>query len=85
LAPVIVEELLRALRRIVRQEALSAIIIEQHAKRILDMTDDAIVLERGVVVHAAQSATLRNDQATLDRFLGVTRKDDAPGPTSRTH
>ena len=85
LAPVIVEELLRALRRIVRREALSAIIIEQHARRILDMTDDAIVLERGAVVHAAQSAMLRNDQATLDRFLGVTRKDGASGPTNRTH
>jgi len=85
LAPVIVEELLRALRRIVRREALSAIIIEQHARRILDMTDDAIVLERGAVVHAAQSAMLRNDQATLDRLLGVTRKDGASGPTSRTH
>jgi branched-chain amino acid transport system ATP-binding protein len=82
LAPVIVEELLRALRRIVRREALSAIIIEQHARRILDMTDDAIVLERGVVVHAALSAALRDDQATLDRFLGVSGKD---GPTSTTH
>ncbi|HEV3246438.1 MAG TPA: ABC transporter ATP-binding protein, partial [Beijerinckiaceae bacterium] len=35
LAPVIVEELLRALRRIIREEGLSCVVIEQHAKKIL--------------------------------------------------
>jgi branched-chain amino acid transport system ATP-binding protein len=85
LAPVIVEELLRALERIVREEALSAIIVEQHAKRVLGVTDEAIILERGVVVHAAQSTVLRHDRATLDRFLGVARKDGIQGVPSTAH
>jgi branched-chain amino acid transport system ATP-binding protein len=79
LAPIIVEELLRALKRIFAEEGLSGIIVEQHAQKILKMTDDAIIIERGRVVHAAPSATLLVDPATLQRYLGVTQQ---PGPQS---
>jgi branched-chain amino acid transport system ATP-binding protein len=71
LAPLVVEELLRALSRLVREEGLAAIIVEQHAHKILGITDDALILERGRVVHAAPSAELLADAATLDRFLAV--------------
>ena len=71
LAPLVVEELLRALSRLVREEGLAAIIVEQHAHKILGITDDALILERGRVVHAAPSAQLVADAATLDRFLAV--------------
>src|SRR5688572_21649719 len=71
LAPLIVEELLRALSRLVRDEGLAAIIVEQHAHKILGITDNALILERGRVVHAAPSAQLLADAATLDRFLAV--------------
>ena len=74
LAPVIVEELLAALRRIIRTEGLSAFVIEQHAKKILSVTDNAVILERGMIVHRAESAALRDDSVTLDRYLGVTGK-----------
>jgi len=72
LAPIIVEELLAALRRIVRDEGMSAILVEQNAKKILGFTNHAIILERGCVVHAAASATLAADHATLETHLGVT-------------
>jgi len=71
LAPIIVEELLRMLTRIVRDERLSAIIVEQDPLKILPMTDDAVIIARGIVVHACPSATLLADPATLDRHLGV--------------
>ena len=71
LAPIIVEELLAALTRVVREEGLAAIFVEQNPARILPITDDAIVLERGTVVHAAPSAALLRDTAVLDRYLGV--------------
>jgi branched-chain amino acid transport system ATP-binding protein len=76
LAPIIVEELLRALRRIIRDEGMSAILVEQNPKKILAVTDDAIILERGAIVHAAESATLSSDRAALEAHLGVT--DAAP-------
>ncbi|KRE14612.1 ABC transporter ATP-binding protein [Bosea sp. Root483D1] len=71
LAPIIVEELLRALKRLVREEGLSAIVIEQHARKILELTDEAIVLERGRVVLAAESAELLADPSRLERHLGL--------------
>jgi branched-chain amino acid transport system ATP-binding protein len=72
LAPIIVEELLAALRRIIRDEGMSAILVEQNAKKILGVTDNAIIVERGCVVHAADSATLAVDRAALEKHLGVT-------------
>ena len=71
LAPIIVEELLAVLRRLTREEGLSAIIVEQHARKVLGVTDQAIILERGRVAHAAASAALMEDRAALDRYLGV--------------
>ena len=72
LAPIIVEELLAALRRVIRDEGMSAILVEQNAKKILGVTDNAIIIERGCVVHAADSATLIADRAALEKHLGVT-------------
>jgi branched-chain amino acid transport system ATP-binding protein len=71
LAPLMVEELLRALVRIVRDEGLSAIIVEQDPLKILPMTDEAVIIARGVVVHGCASAALLTDPETLDRYLGV--------------
>ena len=72
LAPIIVDELLTALRRVIRDEGMSAILVEQNAKKILGVTDRAVILERGSVVHAADSAVLAADRAALERHLGVT-------------
>ncbi len=84
LAPIIVDELLAALRRITHEEGVSALVVEQHAHKILGVTDEAVVLERGAVVHAAPSAALRADPAALERHLGVSKRGAAPpGPASR--
>jgi branched-chain amino acid transport system ATP-binding protein len=72
LAPIIVEELLAGLNRIIREEGLSAILVEQNAQKILGVTDRAVILERGSVVHEAASADLKADRATLESYLGVT-------------
>jgi branched-chain amino acid transport system ATP-binding protein len=72
LAPIIVDELLAALRRIIRDEGMSAILVEQNAKKILGVTDNAVIIERGSVVHAADSAILIADRAALEKHLGVT-------------
>jgi branched-chain amino acid transport system ATP-binding protein len=72
LAPIIVDELLAALRRIIRDEGMSAILVEQNPKKILGVTDHAIILERGSVVHAADSIALAADRTALETHLGVT-------------
>lgn len=75
LAPIIIEELLGILRRLFREEGLAGIVVEQHAQKILALTDDAIILERGRVVHAAPSTELAADHATLERCLGLALAD----------
>ena len=71
LAPLIVQELLLALTRVLREEGVAAIIVEQHAHKILGMTGDALILERGRVAHRARSDALLGDPATLERYLAV--------------
>ena len=73
LAPIIVEELLRAIARITRQEGLSAIIVEQHPQAILAISHRAVVLDHGTVVHNGSASALRDQPELLDRLLGVAR------------
>ena len=73
LAPIIVQELLRAIRRITRDEGLSAIIVEQHPQAILEISDTVAVLDRGTVVHAGAARELQHQPELLDRLLGVAR------------
>ena len=74
LAPIIIEELLAALTRIIRGEGMSAIVVEQHAQKILGETDSALILDRGAIVHASSSRALIEDPAALEQHLGVTAK-----------
>ena len=71
LAPIIVEELLRAIRRVGREEGLSSIVVEQHPQMVLGVTDDAIVLDRGGIAFRGDSEALLADPAPLDAWLGV--------------
>ena len=71
LAPIIVNELLASIRRINREEGMATIIVEQHARKILGVTDRAVILDRGVVVHEAPSRALIADPAALELHLGV--------------
>ncbi|MDP2450663.1 MAG: ABC transporter ATP-binding protein [Polaromonas sp.] len=73
LAPIIVEELLLAIRRVTRDEGLSAIIVEQHPQAILRISDSAVVLDRGTVVHAGTADELLDQPQLLEQLLGVAR------------
>ncbi len=71
LAPIIVDELLAALRELAR-EGLSMIIVEQKPRKVLPFTDEAIILNRGAIAHAAKSADLIHDEAALEAHLSAT-------------
>jgi branched-chain amino acid transport system ATP-binding protein len=75
LAPILVEELLTALRHAIRGEGTAAILVEQNAQKVLGMTDRAVILEKGSVVHEAESSALKSERAVLEKYLGVI---DAP-------
>lgn len=81
LAPIIVEELLRSIARVVRDEGMSAIIVEQNPRMILPITQFAVVLDRGTVVHRGDSEALMTNPQTLERWLSLTQSPEhAPEP-----
>ncbi len=71
LAPVIVDELSAAMKLMLSDRRIAIVLVEQHTDIALELTQDAIVLERGSVVHRAPAAALRKDTATLDRLVGL--------------
>jgi branched-chain amino acid transport system ATP-binding protein len=73
LAPIIVEELLRAIARVVRDEGMSAILVEQNPRLILPITQRAVVLDRGTIVHEGDSGALLSDREQLNRWLAVAK------------
>jgi branched-chain amino acid transport system ATP-binding protein len=71
LAPIVVEELTAAIRRMRADDGAAFILVEQHAEIALSLTETAVVLERGSIVHRGSSAALLGDPATLDRLVGL--------------
>jgi branched-chain amino acid transport system ATP-binding protein len=65
LAPIIVETLLLSLKKLISEDSLTVILVEQHAKVALGVTDSVLVLNRGRVVHYGPSAALLADPQRL--------------------
>ncbi|MEX2126745.1 MAG: ABC transporter ATP-binding protein [Xanthobacteraceae bacterium] len=71
LAPIIIEEVVRAIRRMLDDRNTAVILVEQHAEVALSLTEQAVLLERGHIVHRAASKDLLRDTAALDRYIGL--------------
>jgi branched-chain amino acid transport system ATP-binding protein len=71
LAPIVVEELAAALKKTIRHHGTAAVLVEPHIEIALSLTEEAIVIERGRIVHRAPSAEFAKDAARLERFVGL--------------
>jgi len=71
LAPVIVEELARAMKRLAAAGGLALILVEQNSRLALDIAPRAVVMDRGRIVYDGASETLRKDPARLEHLIGV--------------
>ena len=71
LAPVIVEDLVRAMHKLRADEGFAIVLVEQHTRIALDFSPRALVMDRGRIVHDGPSAALRADPALLDSLIGV--------------
>jgi branched-chain amino acid transport system ATP-binding protein len=71
LAPVIVEELARAVKRLTETEGLTLVLVEQNTRLALEMSPRAIIMDRGRIVYDADSATLQKDPSKLEGLIGV--------------
>ena len=69
LAPIIVEALLRALTRLIREESLAVVLVEQHARLALEVTQQAIVLNRGRISWLGSSTELLAEPARLTNLI----------------
>ncbi len=71
LAPVIVEELARAMKRLAAAGGLALVLVEQNSRLALDIGPRAVVMDRGHIVYDGASQTLRSDPAMLEQLIGV--------------
>ena len=69
LAPIIVQSLLKSIERLIREEALTVILVEQSAKLALEVTQTALVLNRGRIAYSGSSAQLLADPEKLSALV----------------
>jgi branched-chain amino acid transport system ATP-binding protein len=71
LAPLIVQDLTRVIGELCSSSGMAVILVEQHARLALGLTRNAVVLDRGRVVHRSPSRALVDDPAALHRLVAV--------------
>jgi branched-chain amino acid transport system ATP-binding protein len=71
LAPVIVQDIAHRVRTLMAEQGLTIVLVEQHTRFALALTEQVIVLERGRMAHKGSSAALLNDVPALDRLVGM--------------
>jgi len=71
LAPILVQEVAAAIREMVEERGMALVLVEQHVRLALELTTEAVVLERGRVAHAGASSALLADSATLQRLVAI--------------
>jgi len=69
LAPIIVEALLKSLERLLAEDELAVMLVEQHAKLALQVTREALVMSRGRVIHQGASRELLADPERLAQLV----------------
>ncbi|WP_025745762.1 ABC transporter ATP-binding protein [Kallotenue papyrolyticum] len=76
LAPLIVSEIFRIIAEL-KQQGTTILLVEQNARKALQVADDAYVLENGTIVRHGPAEELRRDPAILEAYLG---RHAAPPP-----
>jgi branched-chain amino acid transport system ATP-binding protein len=74
LAPVIVEELARALKRLAEMDRLTLVMVEQNTRLALAISPRIVIMDRGRLVYDGASATLKRDPQLLERMIGVSKR-----------
>jgi branched-chain amino acid transport system ATP-binding protein len=78
LAPIIAQDLVRVIRTLRTDTGMAIIVVEQHARMALSLTNHAIALDRGKIVHRGTSQSLLEDPETLHRLVVGDRRTDSP-------
>jgi branched-chain amino acid transport system ATP-binding protein len=70
LAPLIVAEIFRIMRRINEEDRVSMLLVEQNASLALDLAHHAYLLETGRIAVSGPSETIKNDETVRRVYLG---------------
>ena len=70
LAPLVVQDIFRIMRRINQEQGVGMLLVEQNATLALDLADHVYLLETGRVVISGPSSVIRNDEAVRRSYLG---------------
>jgi len=70
LAPLIVQEIFRILKRIREDAGVSMLLVEQNAALALRLADHAYLLETGRVVISGTAESIRSDESVRRSYLG---------------
>ena len=70
LAPLVVQEIFRIMRRINSEAKVSLLLVEQNAALALELADHAYALETGRVVMSGKASNIKNDEAIRKSYLG---------------
>lgn len=76
LAPIIIEQVFSALQKL-NQAGMTILLVEQNAKRALEVSNRAYVIEGGRIVHHGISATMRDDPVMMEHYLGGPLADNS--------
>jgi branched-chain amino acid transport system ATP-binding protein len=71
LAPMLVEEIFAIVRRLVQQEKLSVLLVEQNAVMALEVADHGYVMENGRIVLEGSVDALRSNSDIREFYLGL--------------
>jgi len=71
LAPVIVEQLVETIRKLVGHGELSVLLVEQRIDIALDLATRCVVMDRGRIAYQANSEKLRHDPSDLPQLMGL--------------
>lgn len=71
LAPIIVEHLVQAIRKIVQAGSLALLLVEQRVDIALDLSHRCIVMDRGRTVFEGRSSELARDEGRIAALMGL--------------
>jgi branched-chain amino acid transport system ATP-binding protein len=74
LAPVLVDELVRSVKRLTQSEGLSLLLVEQNTRLALDIAPRTVVMDRGRIVFDGESEALKRNPAQLEELIGVAKR-----------
>jgi len=79
LAPLLIEEVFRILKRINEEEKVSILLVEQNARAALSIARLGYVIENGRIVHGGTAEQLKNDPDVQRHYLGMGEAGELKG------